>query len=540
MTDETHPAASEPDPAPTAAAPGPESSTEAAGTAVAEPTPETPPAGDGEEKKDEKLHQTVEMTDIGPCKKHIKVTIDRADIDRKLDEKYRELVFEANVPGFRPGKAPRTIVVRKFQKEVNDQVRGQLLLQSLEQLADEHEVAPLSAPDINPAAVEIPKEGPLVYEFDVEVRPEFDLPNYRGLKLRRPVRTFSDEDVEAEEKRILAPYGQRVPKPEGDAQVGDYVTVDMTARDGERLLGELKELTLRVDPRLAFKDGVAEKFAEQVRGAKAGDKRVVDITMADAVADPSLRGKTVQATLDVKDVKALRLPELTHEFLHTFDVHSREQLREQIRVLLQRRLEYTQRQSARDQVIGQIAVASQWELPRDLLVRQARKALNRKVMEMRDAGMPEEEIRGRQRLLEQDVLQSTALSLKEHFVLQKIAEVEKIEVDDDDINDEIERIAEQNNESPRRLRARLEKEDMIDTLAAQIIERKTLDLILQEAEYEDVPLDRAAESAGRVSTVEEQAVPGEMKDPTAAPAAEEEKAAAGETAAAPEGDKVTG
>src|SRR5262249_21257082 len=143
-----------------------------------------------------------------PCKKHIKVTIERADIDKKLDEKYSELVFESNVAGFRPGKAPRAIIMRRFQKDVTNQVRAQLLLQSLEQLADDHDVAPLSAPDIAPTAIDIPKEGPLVYEFDVEVRPEFDLPNYKGLKLRRPVKTFTDEDVLQEERRILAPYGQ--------------------------------------------------------------------------------------------------------------------------------------------------------------------------------------------------------------------------------------------------------------------------------------------------------------------------------------------
>jgi trigger factor len=473
---------------------------------------------DGKEQE-AKLNQAVELADIGPCKKHIKVTIDRGDIDKKLDEKYAELVHDANVPGFRPGKAPRKVVVRKFEKEVKEQVRGQLLLQSLEQLAEDYDVAPLSPPDINPAAIEIPKEGPLVYEFDVEVRPEFDLPNYKGLKLRRPTRTFTDEDVAQEERRILAPYGQRVPKPEGDTQVGDYLTVDMIAKDGDRVLGTLKELTLRVDPQVAFKDGVAEMFAAQVKGAQAGDARVIDITMSDGVADESLKGKKVQATLEIKDVKTLRLPELTHELLHTFGVHSVEQLHERVRVLLNRKLEYTQRQSAREQVLAQISAASQWELPRDLLLRQARKALARKVMEMQEAGISEEEIRGRQRLLEKDVLQSAAMSLKEHFVLQKIAETEKIEVDDDDISDEIERLAAQSDDSPRRVRARLEKEDLMDTLAAQIIERKTLDLVLQSAEYEDVPLDRAETS--EVTTVEEQAVEGEMKDPTAAPAAEE-------------------
>src|SRR5262249_4523738 len=121
-------------------------------------------------------------------------------------------------------------------------------------------------------------------------------------------------------------------------------------------------------------------------------------------------------------------------------------------------------------------------------------------------------------LLQQDVMRSTELALKEHFVLQKIAEVEKIDINEDDINDEIERIARQYDESPRRVRARLEKDDMMDSLAAEIIERKALDLILSSAEYEDVPLDQT--EAAPAATVEEQAVPGEMTDPTAAPAAE--------------------
>jgi trigger factor len=113
------------------------------------------------------------------------------------------------------------------------------------------------------------------------------------------------------------------------------------------------------------------------------------------------------------------------------------------------------------------------------------------------------------------MLRSTELALKEHFVLQKIAEVEKIDIDQDDIDDEIERIAAQNDESPRRVRARLEKEDLMEALAAEIIERKALDLILDSAEYTDVPLDKADTEA--VGTVEEQAVPGELHDPTEAP-----------------------
>ena len=148
--------------------------------------------------------------------------------------------------------------------------------------------------------------------------------------------------------------------------------------------------------------------------------------------------------------------------------------------------------------------------------RQARKAMARKVMEMRADNMPEEQIQQQQRMLQQNILQSTELGLKEHFVLQKIAELKGIDVTEDDLEDEIARIAEQNDESPRRVRARLEKEDSIESLAAELVERKALDLILDTAEYEDVPLEK---EEGAVGTVEQQTVPGEMHDPTAQPPA---------------------
>jgi trigger factor len=466
-----------------------------------------------EEKAPVKLTQSVDIRDVGPCRKHIRVSVDRADIEGRLREQFSKLVADSNVAGFRPGKAPRKIVERRFQKEVGDQVKNEVLLASLEQLGEDHDIAPLSPPNIDPSKIELPKDGPLVYEFEVEVRPQFDLPPYKGLRLKRPVKTFTDEDVAQAERRLLAPHGQVVPKPEGNAQAGDILVADITSRFGDRVLGTLKETSFRIEKQLAFKDGIAPRFAEQVKGASAGDTRLVDIQMSSAVADVSLRGQTVKATFEVKEVKALRLPELTPEFLRTFEVHSPEQLRELIGVLLQRQLEHNQRQAARQQVLSHIAAAANWDLPEDLLRRQARKAMARKVMEMKADGISEQEIAQRERVLRQDILASTALALKEHFVLQKIAEVEKIDVEEEDIDDEIARIAAQTDDSPRRVRARLEKEDLLDALAAEMVERKALDLILESADYEDVPLDQEAAQPA-LATVEEQAVPGEMQDPS--------------------------
>jgi len=474
----------------------------------------TPPAEkDGIEASGGKLRQTVEIKDVGPCRKHIKVSIDRRDIEARMGEHFSKLVMEASVTGFRPGKAPRRLIEKRFRNEVAEQVKGEVLLASLEQLGKDHDVAPLAPPNLELDKISIPEQGPLVYEFEVEVRPEFELPAYRGLKLKRPVKQITEDDIAEMRRRILSPYGQIVPK-EGEVEIGDLVIGDVSIKDGDKEIGKITESTFRVERKLAFKDGMARKFAEQLKGAKAGETRAVDIDLSSQAAG-GLAGKRVVGYFEIKDVKTVRLPELNEEFFQTqasnLGVSNLGQLDELIRVLLQRNLEHTQRRAARMQVLNQINAAATWELPQDLLMRQARKAIGRRVMEMRADGLPEEQIEQQIRLMQQDILSSTAMALKEHFVLQKIAELEKIEVNDDDINEEIERLAEQTGESPRKVRARIEKEDMLDALAAEMIERKALDLILDSAEYEEVPLE-SQESDESMATVEAQAVPGEMSD----------------------------
>ncbi len=272
-------------------------------------------------------------------------------------------------------------------------------------------------------------------------------------------------------------------------------------------INKLEESRIKIEPQMALTDGVAPDFGAKMVGAKIGDVRAVDITLSQEVATPTLRGQVIQAIFTIKDVKTTRLPELTQELLEeTFGVSTSDAFTELVQAVLERRLEYTQRNSARQQVLETISTSATWELPQDMLRKQARKTLARKIMEMQNAGMSNDEISGRRRLLEQDVLKSTAAALKEHFVLQKVAEVEKIEIEEDDIDEEIERIAENSGESHRKVKARLEKEDLMEAVAADLLERKALDLILANAEYEDYELQASDETAG-VSTVEAQVAP---------------------------------
>ena len=475
---------------------------------VTDPVPETAPALEGLVSQD-RLPQEVVISDAGPCLKHIKVTIDRSVINARFDEKYRDMMLQtpAQVPGFRPGKAPRRIVEKKFHKEIAAEVRNEILMASLEQLAEDNAISPLSPPKLDPATIVIPEEGPLVYEFDIEVRPEFDLPDYRGLKLRRPTRTFTDADRLKEQRRILEPLGQIVPK-DGPVNLNDQITVDLALSYDGKSLGNYQEIVLKVEKRLVLADGVANDFGKAMVGAVPGDTRKVAIVLSQEIANPVFRGATIEGEFTIKDVKTTRYPELTPDVLAHFGLRTPEQFQELIDIRLNRYLEYYQRKSARSQIMEQLVGDAKWDIPHDMLRRQAQGVLNRRILEMRSAGISDDQIKARLRVMEQDAIQSTVKSLKEHFVLQKIAELEKIEIEDEAIDEEIEAIAEQTGESPRKVRARMEKEDLMEALATEILERKALDIVLNSAIYEEYPLGDDLESDEDTAMVSTQALPG--------------------------------
>ena len=186
------------------------------------------------------------------------------------------------------------------------------------------------------------------------------------------------------------------------------------------------------------------------------------------------------------DVKKLKLPELTPDFLQeigSFDTEA--ELRDAIRKNLERQLEYQEQRNARGQITALLTKSADWELPPGLLERQSARELERAVMELRRSGFSEAEIRARENQLRQNSAASTATALKEHFILERIAEEEKIDVEDGDYDKEIFLIAAQSGESPRRVRAQLEKRGLMDVLRNQIIERKVLELVQTEAKFKD-------------------------------------------------------
>ena len=448
-----------------------------------------------EDEGPQELDLDVAIEEPSTCQRHVTVTVSRDDIERYYDKEFSELMGTAQVPGFRSGHAPRKLVEARFRKDVTDKVKSELLLDSIAQVSEKEDLSAISEPDMDLEAVEIPAEGPMTFEFDLEVRPNFDVPQWKGLKIEKPVREFGDEDVDRTLERVLAKYGQLVPH-DGPAQGGDYVTCNLTFKHGDDVLSSATEEVIRIRPELSFRDGTIKDFDKLLEGVTAGETRQCEAELTDDAPNQALRGKKVQAIFEILEVKKLKLPELTPDFLDEMGgFESEADLRDTIRDNLERQLEYQQHQRAREQITAALTVAADWDLPPELLRRQSERELSRAAMELRRSGFSDEEIQAHENQLRQNSGVSTARALKEHFILERIAEQEEIEDTPEDYDREIELIARQSGETPRRVRARLEKSGGMDVLRNQIIERKVIDQILAAAEFEEVPYEPEAVQA---------------------------------------------
>ena len=436
-----------------------------------------------------KMTLQVDIQNVGPCKRHVNVKIPRADIDHYFNQTVGELVSSAVVPGFRPGHVPRKLVERRFRKEVADQIKQKILVDSLEQLAAENDLDAINEPNLRVETLQIPEEGDFEYEFDVEVRPEFELPDYKGLKIDRPVWTVSDKDVEEYLGKFLAQFESLTPSTE-PAAAGDVIVASLVFKHGEETLGHLSNQRIRIKPVLRFQDAEVAEFDKLVIGAKPGDTREAETKVSMESSRIELRGENVKILFNISEVLHPVRPELTKEFLQTIGVESEEELRAEVRKVLERQVTFEQRQSARRQVLEKITESADWDLPESLVRRQVENALRREILEMQQAGFTQQQIQARENELRQNSVTTTRQALKEHFVLDRIATEEELEVTPADIETEIGLMAMQRGESPRRVRARLEKQGMIENLQAQILERKAIDVVLDRAEYKDVPKDR--------------------------------------------------
>lgn len=448
-----------------------------------------------QEQAAEDFAYPVTVEDAGPGAKRVKIEIPADRIASKLDESFSELRKEAALPGFRPGHAPRKLIEKRFNEDVRDQVRRSLISESYQQALEKNSLQVIGEPEFDdPESIKLPAEGALSYSFQVEIQPKIDLPDLKGLKIRKPKIEIKDENIDQAMQNLREQQGTLVPVEDRGVNAKDFVVADI------RVLVDDAEIASQQDAQLVARPGrlagiQIDDLDNQLEGTRAGETRDLSAPIPETHPNESARGKTAKVQVTVKDIKRMELPEVNEEFLEDLGFENEQELREALREQMDEKIKHDVQQNMREQVLKFLNDTVQVELPSKLSDRQSDRVVSRRAVNLMMRGVPREQVEANLERLRHGAKEEAIQELKSFFILQQIASNLEVDVDEAELNGRVATIAIQRGERPERLKQEMAKDNSLANLYIQMRENKALDKILEQAEVEEV--DRSAtEAAG--------------------------------------------
>ena len=463
---------------------------------------------------DSKLEMVVKIDQPSTCQRHVVVTIPRSEMDRYFKNAFNEIAPKADLPGFRAGKIPRKLLENRFKKTVADQVKSSLVMDSLQQITEGGSFSAISEPDMDFGAVKLPDAGDFTFEFKIEVRPEFDTPNWQGLELDKTVFELTDGEVDHQLARTL----ERVTPGEaydGEAAMGDRVVINATFSSSGRQVSKIEEEVITLRKRLSLADCIIENIGELMVGAKEGDKMATTVKVSDTSMNESFRGAEVDVEFEIVEIRRVNVEGLSGSVLESVGFDSPEELRAFVRSELEKQADYYQNQLLREQITKKLTAGANWELPPSLVRKQTERELQRRVLDLRRNGFTDDQIKSVINGMRRNAEQLTQDALREHFVLEKIAESLTIEPSEKEYEDEIQVIAEQSDLSSRQVRAKLERTGQMDALRNQILERTVISKIVDAGKVTTIKGDSILKADPDEFAIEFQAAPVSQSLPEA-------------------------
>jgi trigger factor len=410
------------------------------------------------------------------CRRELELEIPAEDVTKATERVAKELARVARVPGFRPGKAPVSLIKRRFADDIKGEVLQSLVPERVEKAVAEQKLSPVSQPQVD--KLDFNEGQPLKFRAVFEVLPEFELGTYKGLEIEMPPMNVTDEDVNKalEETRERAAAFAPV---EGRAvENGDFAQLKLvgTPADG----GE----PINADSVLCHvgAEETMEPFNEALRGANIGDHKEFDVEYPADYPDEKLAGKKFHYAADVTGIKTKQLPELNDEFAKDVsDAATLEELKTKIRESLVHQRDHRQKDLQRERVITELVKLHDFPVPESLVESQMDVRLERMVRSLAQQGVDPRAVnldwsalRGRQQDRAKD-------DVKAELIIDRIASTENIETTDEEVEHELQHLASHSGESVEAIRARLTKQGALDRMKAKLRSDKTLDWLAQNA-----------------------------------------------------------
>ena len=429
----------------------------------------------------------VQITDINETRKTLTVTLDQGEVNTEYQSVLGDFTRQANLPGFRPGKAPAATVAKRYSKELKDEFKTKIIGKAYGDGLEQSKLEVLTLVDVEEGTIESGLSAAI--KLTVDVRPDFPLPDYSTLETEIQPADPTDAEIDS---TIDSLRGERADfkVAERAAAKTDYVRFGYTGTlDGKPLAEIVGDKAIYASAPQTWEEveganeGLLPGVSKQLEGLKAGDKKTVNVTFpSEFAAVPALAGKSVQYEIDVQEVRERVLPPLDETFFKANQADDLEGLKNQIRSRLKMRKEQENRAAQRRQVTDALVAKASFPVPDSLIASERDGVLRQFIEENMRRGVPQEQFEQNKKQLYDSASQAAVARVKVQLILAKIAEAEKIKVDEKDFNNWLMREAMRSGQRPDKLAKDLGKDrEQLRAVQQQIMFDKALDFLVAKA-----------------------------------------------------------
>jgi trigger factor len=432
------------------------------------------------------------VTDSGPSRKRLEIEVAAETVDQRLRDSVDTLLEEAELPGFRRGRVPKSLLQKRFGDNIRTEARNQIVAEAYQQAIEKSGLKVIGDPfGTQLKDIEIQAGKPLKFGLDVEVQPEFDLPKLEGLELKRPMIEIGQERVDEELTKICLNEGTLESHDESHA--GDYLTgnAKMVDADGaEHYNIEGAVVQCPPDGGKGMILGVfVDDLGKQLGLPKVGDSKTITTTGPEQHEVEALRGKKLTITFEVTAIDKI-VPMERSELVSRFGLESEQELKDRLRERLEQRIKIQQATALRQQVARHLLDNVDFELPERMTAQQAARAMERRRMELMYRGMDEMDIEKHVAQLRAASVAEARQNMKLFFILNRVAEEMDVQVSENEARQHVAQMAFERGARPEQFFQELVQSNRIQSVFLQIREHKTLDAIIEKASVNDVKADQ--------------------------------------------------
>ena len=411
-------------------------------------------------------------------KREIEVEVPPEEVARETEALIQKYQKVARLPGFRRGHVPPSIIRQRFAADIKNDVVDALVPRYFRKETDKLGLIPVSQPRVTDLHVH---EGePLRFKASFEVMPTIRPEGYKELRADKPAVSVTDEEVEESLNSVREQHAAFTSVEGRPLAEGDFaqVSLDGQPKDGEGQPVHMDDILVEIGGK-----NTMPEFNENLRGVPAGEERSFDVNYPEDSADKRLAGKTFKYTVKVLSIKQKSLPELNDQFAKELgEFASLDEVRQRIREGMEAERKHAAEHEAKDKLVAELVKRNEFEVPEALVERQVDIRLERGLRALAAQGMKPEDIKKMDlNRLRAGQREQALQEVKASLLLDKIAEEEKIEVSDEEIDREVEALAKQSKQTPEAIRARLTRDGALDRIRNRIRNEKTLDFLYHQS-----------------------------------------------------------